>query len=117
MARATQTSPVSEGVQALLADPRFEVLPFKSFDDQITHLPEGATITITASPTLELESTLEKSELAAERGFEVVPHLAARYVRDVDQLESIVDRLFGNRRLMERRAGNRPSPDFWETDW
>lgn len=82
-----------EGVRRLLTDPRYEVMPFDSFDEQVTHLPEGATITITASPTLDIPSTVEKTELAAERGFEVVPHVAARYVEDDDHLTDIVDRL------------------------
>ena len=82
-----------DGVVALLEHPRYEVMPFDSFDEQVSHLPEGATITLTASPTLDIPATVEKSELAAERGFEVVPHVAARYVRDADHLTQITDRL------------------------
>jgi methylenetetrahydrofolate reductase (NADPH) len=93
MARGTHSATVRDGVRDLLADPRYEVMPFDSFDEQVTHLPDGATITITASPTLDLPATIEKSELAAERGFEVVPHIAARYVRDAEHLTEIVERL------------------------
>ena len=93
MSSQPRSTATRDGVERLLADPRFEVMPFDSFDEQVTHLPEGATITITASPTLDIPATIEKSELAAERGFEVVPHVAARYVRDADHLTEITDRL------------------------
>lgn len=83
---------VEEGA-ALLEDPRFELMPFDSFGDQLDDLPEGATVTITASPTLELEATIEWAERAAERGFEVVPHISARYVEDDERLTEIVERL------------------------
>lgn len=68
-------------------------MPFDSFDEQVEHLPDGATVTITASPTLELDATLKWAEEAAERGYEVVPHLSARYVRDADHLADIADRI------------------------
>ncbi|AHG02111.1 methylenetetrahydrofolate reductase (plasmid) [Halostagnicola larsenii XH-48] len=72
---------------------RYELMPFDSFGEQIEHLPDGATVTITASPTLELEATIDWAERAAERGFEVVPHVSARYVRDTDHLREIAERL------------------------
>lgn len=78
---------------SLLRDMRYELMPFDSFGDQIEHLPDGATVTITASPQLELEATIDWAEKAAERGFEVVPHVSARYVRDTDHLREIAKRL------------------------
>lgn len=81
------------GVAALLGDPRYELMPFDSFGDEVSHLPDGAEVTITASPTQGLEATIDWSERAAERGFEVVPHVAARYVRDEAHLEEIAQRL------------------------
>ncbi|WP_247004145.1 methylenetetrahydrofolate reductase [Halosolutus gelatinilyticus] len=77
----------------LLRNPRYELMPFESFGDQIEHLPNDATVTITASPQLELEATIEWAEKAAERGFEVVPHVSARYVRNRDHLTEISERL------------------------
>ena len=91
MSRQSATS--ADGVRALLETPRYEIMPFDSFDDQIAGLPDGATVTITASPSLDIGATVEKSELAAERGFEVVPHVAARYVRDEEHLAEIAGRL------------------------
>ncbi|PSQ18955.1 methylenetetrahydrofolate reductase [Halobacteriales archaeon QS_8_69_26] len=82
-----------EGVTALLTDPRFELMPFDSFGEQMGHLPDGASIAITTSPTLGLDATLEWTEKAAAEGYEIVPHIAARYVRDEDHVEEIAGRL------------------------
>lgn len=68
-------------------------MPFDSFGDQMTQLPDGATITITTSPTLGLDATLEWTERAADAGYEIVPHIAARYVEDEAHLAEIVDLL------------------------
>jgi methylenetetrahydrofolate reductase (NADPH) len=77
----------------LLADPQFELMPFDSIEEQATHLPDDATITITASPTLGLEDTITWTENLASQGYEVVPHVAARYVRDEEHLAEISRRL------------------------
>lgn len=77
----------------LLADPRYEVLPFMGFDGAIDDLPERATVAITASPEKGIELTVDRCvEVATETDLTVVPHVAARAVRDRDQLEEIVDR-------------------------
>jgi methylenetetrahydrofolate reductase (NADPH) len=68
-------------------------MPFDSFGDQLKLLPDGTTVAVTTSPTLGLEATIEWTERAAERGYEIVPHVAARYVRDEDHLEEIARRL------------------------
>jgi methylenetetrahydrofolate reductase (NADPH) len=83
----------ADGVSTLLAEPRFELMPFDSFGEQMEHLPDGAEIAITTSPSLGLDATLEWSERATDRGFEVVPHIAARYVRDEEHLAEIAGRL------------------------
>jgi len=93
MSVTTRAAGDPEGVQTLLRNARFELMPFDSFDEEITHLPDGATIAITTSPQLGIERTVERSEQAAARGYDVVPHIAARYVEDRDQLEEIARRL------------------------
>ena len=93
MALGTRSVTDREGVESLLTGARFELMPFESFDDEITHLPDDATIAITTSPQLGIEQTVERSEEAAEMGYDVVPHIAARYVEDRDHLEEIARRL------------------------
>lgn len=90
---AQQSLSRSDGADALLRDARFELMPFDSFDDELTYLPDGATIAITTSPQLGIEQTVERAEQAAADGYEPVPHIAARYVRDGDHLEEIARRL------------------------
>ena len=79
--------------QQVLENPRFELMPFDSIETQAKHLPDGATITITASPTLGLEDTITWTERLVEEGYEIVPHIAARYVRDETHLAEIAERL------------------------
>ena len=80
-------------VRALLAEPRFELMPFDSFGEQMGYLPDGAAIAITTSPTLGLEATLEWTDRAVEAGYEVIPHVAARYVEGPDHLDEVAGRL------------------------
>ncbi|WP_331235906.1 methylenetetrahydrofolate reductase [Natronorarus salvus] len=86
-------SAMDEGVPMLLTAPRFELMPFDSFGEQMDHLPDGATIAITTSPTLGLDATLEWTVKGAAAGYEIVPHVAARYVRDREHLAEIVELL------------------------
>ncbi|MFC5972128.1 methylenetetrahydrofolate reductase [Halomarina salina] len=90
-----ETSSVADttGVGTLLTNARFELMPFESFDDEIRYLPDDATIAITTSPQLGIERTVERAEQAAAAGFDVSPHIAARYVTDQNHLEDIARRL------------------------
>jgi methylenetetrahydrofolate reductase (NADPH) len=89
----TSPSPKPEGVQRLLADPKFELMPFDSFGEQIEHLPDGAQIAITASPTLGIDATVEWTEKAAAMGYDIVPHVAARYIEGEEHLDEIARRI------------------------
>ena len=93
MSSEIQPTTTAAGVVTLLEEPRFELMPFESMDEQLDHLPEGAEVAITTSPTLGLEATIDWTERASDRGFEVVPHIAARYVRDEEHLEEVAQRL------------------------
>lgn len=84
---------MADGIVALLEEPRYELMPFESMDEQLAYLPDGVEVAITTSPTLGLEATIDWTERAADRGYEIVPHIAARYVRDETHLEEIAGRL------------------------
>ena len=90
--QSAETS-TTNGVEYLLTNARFELMPFDSFEDELQHLPEGASIAITTSPKLGIERTVERSEDAAAMGYEVVPHIAARYVEGPEHLEEVARRL------------------------
>ena len=93
MSLQTPATGGTDGTDTLLRAVRFELMPFESFVDEVQHLPEGATIAVTTSPKLGIDTTVERSEQAAEWGYDVVPHIAARYVRDADHLAEIARRL------------------------
>ncbi len=78
----------------LLGRARYEVLPTTSCEALVAdNLPPGFTVTITASPSKGLEATLDLAERLARRGFDAVPHLAARMVRGRGELAEICQRL------------------------
>ncbi|GAA4618767.1 methylenetetrahydrofolate reductase [Saccharopolyspora hordei] len=74
---------------------RFEVLPLRGALAQAELLPAGTTVTVTASSTKGLESTLDLAAQLQERGLHVVPHLAARMVGGRGHLTELLDRVEG----------------------
>ena len=81
-------------LESLLTRCRYEVLPTASVVDEVDrHLQAGATVTVTASPAKGMEETLDISERLAARGFDVVPHLAARMINGHTHLAEITHRL------------------------
>lgn len=78
----------------LLRHPRYEVFPLPGIEDEVSeHVPTEVTVTVTSSPRRGVEATLDLSEELVRRGFDVVPHLAARLVADEGHLKEILDRL------------------------
>ena len=83
-----------EALHRFLSHPRYEVLPTEEAGDLVTELvPTDVTITVTSSPRRGIDATLVMAERLAARGYEVVPHLAARLVRDQPHLDEILGRL------------------------
>lgn len=86
-----------EGAQAvaeLLRRSRFEVLPLDGIEEEVlAHLGTDVTVTVTASPSRGLDATLDLSERLVREGYEVVPHLSARLIRDGAHLDEMLDRL------------------------
>ncbi len=78
----------------LLRRPRYEVFPLAGIADEVAEqVPREVTMTVTSSPKRGIETTLRLAEELSERGFQVVPHVAARLVRDEEHLREIVERL------------------------
>ncbi|MBW3667405.1 MAG: methylenetetrahydrofolate reductase, partial [Actinobacteria bacterium] len=74
-------------------DARYELVPNAGARDAAKALPEGGTVTITASPRKGLEASIELSIQLRRHGFRVVPHMAARLVDDRSHLEEMLARL------------------------
>lgn len=73
--------------------PRFEIIPMKGVDEQIDHLPTGAVVTVTSSPTKGINATLELTAKLQRGGCYVIPHVAARMVESEAQLAELTDSL------------------------
>jgi methylenetetrahydrofolate reductase (NADPH) len=77
----------------LIGAPKFELMPLKNVGEQLAFLPPGATVTVTASPAQGIEATVELAEHLQRSGFQAVPHLAARMIRDRGHLRELLARL------------------------
>jgi methylenetetrahydrofolate reductase (NADPH) len=73
---------------------RYEILPVDGVEELVVaHVPRSVKVTVTASPSRGLEATLSVVEHLVAEGYQVVPHLSARLVRDGAHLDEIVARL------------------------
>jgi methylenetetrahydrofolate reductase (NADPH) len=70
-----------------------EVFPSKSIEQRLDVLEPRSYVAITCSPTHGVDVTLDLTERVAKRGFRVVPHIAAKMVRDHSHLQDIMRRL------------------------
>jgi methylenetetrahydrofolate reductase (NADPH) len=83
----------SDAVGTLARSTDIEVIPMRGAVGKMLAAPAGTTFTITCSPKLGLERTVETAETVAGLGYRVVPHLAARQVESEAALREIVGRL------------------------
>jgi methylenetetrahydrofolate reductase (NADPH) len=79
-------------MRALVAAPKFELIPLKNAMDAAAALPDRAIVTVTASPSHGIESTVELAEHLAASGHDAVPHLSAHMIRDHAHLGELLDR-------------------------
>lgn len=83
------------GWTSALARSRFELMPIRGGLDAAAHLPAGTTVSVTCSPAVGLEKSLDFALALARRELRVVAHLAARRVSDHGHLARILERLEG----------------------
>jgi len=94
-ARLSRTLPASQRatLAARVANPIFELVPVGGVERAAAALPPHASVTVTASPRLGIDATLDAAEWLAAHGHDVCPHIAARSVRDRAHLADIVARI------------------------
>jgi methylenetetrahydrofolate reductase (NADPH) len=88
------------------------VIPLAGVEEAVLeHFPAEVKVTVTTSPRKGLEPTLQLAERLAAHGYTVVPHLAARHVRDRSELGELVERVraFGASDVLVM-AGDAPEP-------
>ncbi|HSM45228.1 MAG TPA: methylenetetrahydrofolate reductase [Acidimicrobiia bacterium] len=80
-------------IRQALEHPKYELIPLKNVLDQSQHLPEGAVVSVTASPQKGMMETIDLTLELLDRGFDAIPHLSARLTQDRSELEAILKRL------------------------
>lgn len=82
-----------EALARTLRKSYLEIFPTPTIESRLDVLSHRSYIAVTCSPTLGVDATLAICERLAGRGFRVVPHVAARMVRDKSHLRAIVRHL------------------------
>lgn len=81
----------------MMARAYLEVIPTRTIVDRLVHLPRHSYLSITCSPATGVGPTLDMVDelraLPEERQLKLVPHIAARVVRDKGHLREILARL------------------------
>jgi methylenetetrahydrofolate reductase (NADPH) len=100
---------------SLLDQAYMEVIPTRTIVDRLVHIPRHSYVSITCSPANGLEPTLELVEtlraLPDERQLKLVPHIAARMIRDKGHLREVLARLEASRvESIFVPGGDAPSP-------
>jgi len=84
-----------KSLQGRLEDPCFEIIPLKGIEKKVGGLPPGSDVAITCSPDKGIPATLDLTRRLMNRGFTLIPHIAARMVEDEAHLRDILGQLDG----------------------
>jgi len=100
--RGSRVSPSTVRLEADMSRPEapaftLEIIPLKSVTDQFRFLEPGERVAVTASPGQGQDTTIDVAVDLAQRGFEPIPHLSARLLRDRGHLHDVVTRLSNER--------------------
>lgn len=82
-----------EAMRKLLEAPKYELIPLKNVLEQSEFLPQGATVSVTASPQKGMTATVDLTIELTRRGFDAIPHISARLTSGRAELEEILRRL------------------------
>lgn len=90
-AAADETEAEKANRLSLIGNMTFEVIPLKSLAEAEAALPAGAKVSVTASPAKGLEATQEITERMLAAGFDAIPHISARMVRDQTHTKELAE--------------------------
>jgi len=82
-----------DAIRRTLLNPKYELIPLKNVLEQAEHLPEGAVVSVTASPQKGMAETVDLTIELQNRGFDAIPHISARLTKDRSELETILQRI------------------------
>jgi methylenetetrahydrofolate reductase (NADPH) len=87
-------TPSRQALVAFLSSPRYEVLPTDDVEERVLAVvPREVTITVTASPRRGIDATIDLAERLGRQGYQVVPHISARLIRDDEHLREVLARV------------------------
>jgi methylenetetrahydrofolate reductase (NADPH) len=115
--------PESEKERAVLLhslrEAYMEIFPAPGIEETLTVLEPNSYVAVTCSPSKGVDETLDLTEKLTGSGFRVVPHIAAKNVRDRDHLARILDRLQKYKvDSLFVPGGDRPQPEGeFSTAW
>ena len=93
--RPAASTEARRALAALVAAPKFELIPLAHALDEASALPAGATVTVTSSQARGMAASVELCGALTERGHDVVPHLSAHLIRDRAELRELLRTLAG----------------------
>lgn len=76
-----------------LREAYMEIFPAKGVEEKLRVLEPNSYVAVTCSPAKGVDETLDLSERLINQGFRVVPHIAAKCVRDRQHVAEIMARL------------------------
>lgn len=91
--RVSRRPAARRAVAAVADEVRWELLPLAGVADHLGHLPAGARVTVTCSPKLGVDATVDLAVRLTARGFAATPHLAARQIAGHDHLAALLHQL------------------------
>jgi methylenetetrahydrofolate reductase (NADPH) len=93
--RLSRIDPASRrALVAFLRSPRYEILPTDDVEERVlASVPRDVVITVTASPRRGIDATIDLAERLAGHGYQVVPHISARLIRDDAHLRDVLGRV------------------------
>lgn len=95
-----------------LREAYMEIYPASGIEEKLQVLEPNSYVAVTCSPTKGVDETLELTEKLIGTGFRVVPHIAAKNVRDRDHLGQILGRLAKMKiASIFVPGGDRPKPE------
>jgi methylenetetrahydrofolate reductase (NADPH) len=93
--KATLSPGQRAALTSIVQKSKFEIIPLKGIQEKSEALPAGATVTVTASPAKGIDATVELAEWLTRtgRGYDVIPHLSSKLVRDRVHLGELLTRI------------------------
>lgn len=86
-------APERDRLKYMVHEAYMEVFPTDTIESRLEVLEPNSYVAVTCSPSKGVDETLDMTERLALRGFKVVPHIAAKMVRDKQHLREIIAHL------------------------